>query len=87
MKTLDPLKAIRANCLDCSGSRKAVAYCHCDGAHATRCHLWPYRFGMRETTAAKKYGEHAVTPGALPGPDVEIEDLPNNIRDLKGVDE
>ncbi len=39
MKELRPMKAIRANCLDCSGSAKAVAYCTCDGVHGTRCYL------------------------------------------------
>ena len=37
----NPLKAIRANCLDCSGNQAAeVRRCH-----LTDCPLWPFRMG------------------------------------------
>lgn len=42
-KLLTPVRAIRANCLECCcRSPKAVRECHlCD------CPLWPYRLGKR----------------------------------------
>ena len=43
MKTLTPIKAIRAKCLDCSCQQpKEVRLCP-----ATKCALWPYRLGKR----------------------------------------
>jgi len=74
MQVFTPLKAIRKNCLDCSGgSAKSVAYCPCDGVHSTRCHLWPYRFGFRpENVDPPKF----VKPGTLPCPNVNLDDLP-----------
>ena len=40
-KTLTPLKAIRAKCLDCvCGQANEVKLCPC-----TDCNLYPYRFG------------------------------------------
>lgn len=74
MEVYRPLKAIRRNCLECSGgSPKYVAYCLCDGVHSSRCHLWPYRFGRRpQSVQDQKF----VTPGALPGPAVPLEELP-----------
>ncbi len=83
MVTLRPMKAIRANCLDCSGSAKAVAYCTCDGVHGTRCHLWPHRFGFRPETAREKFGQVLLTPELMPGPEVELETLPTNPRDYR----
>ncbi len=74
MKVFNPLIAIRRNCVECSGSFHPVKYCPCYGAHSTRCHLWPCRFGKRPKTAAAKYGETFVTPGSLPAPNVMIED-------------
>ena len=53
MKTLRPLKAIRATCMECAGTAKAVAYCTCDGLNSTKCQLWPYRFGIRPETTAR----------------------------------
>lgn len=38
--TLSPLKAIRANCLDCVGTAHEVKICVC-----TSCPLYPFRFG------------------------------------------
>jgi len=74
MQILTPLKAARKQCLDCSaGSTKYVAYCPCDGVNSTRCQLWPYRFGFRpENVSPSEF----VTPGALPGPNVNLDDLP-----------
>jgi len=74
MKTLTALKAIRVNCLGCcDGSPKMVAYCTCDGTHSTRCELWPFRFGFRP---ANVQPQRFVTPGALPGPNVPVDELP-----------
>lgn len=43
MKTLTPIKAIRAKCLDCSGgSRWEVRLCELED-----CPLWSYRMGHR----------------------------------------
>lgn len=82
MPTLRPLKAIRSQCIDCSGGiRKMVAYCPCDGHNSTRCELWPYRFGMRPETAKAEYGVAMMTPSMMPDSSVEIETLPNNPRD------
>ncbi len=40
-KRLTPIKAIRANCIECSGgSLREVRECH-----ITDCALWPYRMG------------------------------------------
>jgi len=41
MKTLRPLKAIRAKCLECSGGSAAEV----KACEAEDCALWPYRFG------------------------------------------
>jgi len=74
VKTLTPLKAMRATCLDCCcGSAKAVAYCPCDGEHSTRCEAWPFRFGFRPENV---HPREFVTPGALPGSNEQLEDLP-----------
>ena len=43
IKTLTPIKAIRAKCLDCSsGSFSEVKQCP-----VKSCSLWPYRLGHR----------------------------------------
>ncbi len=48
-KTLTPLKAIRANCLDCSGGSPAeVRLCAIPD-----CPLYGYRFGKRPKTVQK----------------------------------
>ena len=74
MAGLTPLKAIRKNCLQCTGgSAKCVAYCPCDGELSTRCHLWPYRFGIRPQNVTPP---DFVAAGTLPGPDVPLEELP-----------
>ena len=73
-----PIKAIREYCVDCSETAKTIAYCPCDGLHSTWCPLWVFRFGIRPETAAEKYGKHVVTPGLMPGANVNIDDLPAN---------
>lgn len=82
-KPLRPMKAIRSNCLECSSSPKAVAYCPCDGFNSTRCEFWPYRFGCRPETARVEYGDAMLTPELMPGPEVELDSLPKNPRDYQ----
>ena len=74
MNVFPRLKAARKTCLECAGDNvKYLIYCPNDGVHSTRCHIWPYRFGCRpQTIADQKF----VTPGALPGPEVNLDDLP-----------
>jgi len=51
-KPLTPIKAIRANCLECCcGSRKEVKMCH-----IINCPLWPYRLGHRPVFPATTRG-------------------------------
>jgi len=46
----EPLAAIRLKCLDCvCESPKEVELCH-----VTDCSLWPFRFGVRPSTARKQ---------------------------------
>ena len=53
MALLSPLRAIRAQCLDCScGSRKEVAECLIPD-----CPIYLYRFGVRPATRQKKLSE------------------------------
>jgi hypothetical protein len=74
--TKNPLKAIRAKCMDCSGDWKTGMWCPCDGVHSGWCDLWPYRFGMRPGTARKKYGAKLITPELMPDAGTSIDDLP-----------
>ena len=37
---MTPMKAIRANCLDCNGTANEVKLCPCKD-----CPLWPFRLG------------------------------------------
>ncbi len=70
-----PLRSARRYCLDCAGDSSHYArFCPCDGVHSTRRHVWPYRFGRRPGTVAKRHGEGFVTPGALPPPSVMLEE-------------
>lgn len=49
-----PLKAIRARCLDCAGSAKAVRDCSAFKDYSevqTACDLWPHREGKRLVSA------------------------------------
>jgi len=72
---ITPLKAIRKYCLDCcDGSHKAVKYCTCDGINSTRCILWPYRFGLRPVTAAKRHGPELLNSRLMPPADVMLEE-------------
>jgi len=47
-------QAIRAKCLDCSGSPKEVTLCH-----VVDCPLWPFRFGY--SVKDKRYKERMET--------------------------
>ena len=71
-----PIAAIRANCLECSGSDKAVTWCACDGEHGILCWCWGYRFGIRPATFVRKWGDRLLNPEKMPGDGVEMEDLP-----------
>jgi len=75
-KVLFPMKAIRAKCLDCSGTSKAVKYCPCDGCNSTRCELWPFRFGMRVPRATKLHGKELLTPDLMPDANTPLDELP-----------
>jgi hypothetical protein len=72
---VSPLKAIRLKCLDCSSTSKMVRYCPADGVHSTRCALWPFRFGARPATAARRHGEQFLDPKAMPDANVPVEEL------------
>lgn len=94
IKVYSPFKAIRQNCVDCSERPKDIQWCPCDGIHSTRCHFWPWRFGMRPKTVAQTYGRALITPGMMPGENVCEEDLPNGmeagteyLRQLQGEQE
>ena len=55
MKSLTPIKAIRAKCIDCSaGSAKEVRLCP-----VTACPLWPYRMGRRPKADTPEGEVHA----------------------------
>lgn len=49
-----PLKAIRANCLDCNGNAAEVKLCPC-----TSCPMYPFRFGKNP------YLKRTLTPEQL----------------------
>ena len=52
IKVLRPMRAIRMNCLECSGdSPKSVLWCP-----SSQCHFWPLRFGRRPETIVQRYG-------------------------------
>jgi len=69
-----PLRTVRHKCLDCCcGSRKVVKYCPADGVHSTRCALWPFRFGARPATAARRHGERFLDPEAMPDANVPVQ--------------
>jgi hypothetical protein len=86
-KILNPLRAMRAECMECSGDNsKVVIWCTCDGLHSTRCELWPYRFGRRPATIRQKYGPRLMTPGMMPGDGVDLDDLPNGLEAASVMD-
>ncbi len=61
--SLTPLKAIRANCLDCcAGQRKEVRECH-----LTDCPLWEYRMGRNPRRAG--IGKKPLLNAPFPTPD------------------
>lgn len=68
-------KAIRAKCLDCSGTAKMVKYCTLDGHNSTRCELWPYRFGISPAAAVRRYGIEFMDPELMPDANVCLDDL------------
>ena len=72
---MTPMQAIRKHCVDCCGSTKTVKFCTCDGVHSTRCDLWPFRFGKRPATAARKYGKQLLDPALMPSADVSLEEV------------
>lgn len=54
-RLLTPVKAIRANCIDCSGGNRAeVRRCN-----IVTCPLWPYRMGMRPGTYERRLKKKA----------------------------
>lgn len=56
-KTLTPIKAIRAKCMDCCCyQRNEVAACPC-----TNCALWPYRFGKRPVVEGQEKKKRVLT--------------------------
>ena len=69
------LKAIRAKCLVCSGTWKAVKWCTMDGVNSTRCELWPFRFGVSSKTARKHIGPQFLDPHAMPSAQSSLESL------------
>jgi len=80
-KTYRPLKTVRLDCLECSGSSpKSVLWCPADGVHSTRCHLWPYRFGVMPKTLAQRHGPALVTPGMMPDANMNEDDVPNGVQ-------
>jgi len=75
-KALSIFKAVRAKCIDCmAGSRKSVRFCTSDGLHSLRCPLWPFRFGLRPETAARRYGADFLNPEAMPEANTNLDDL------------
>ena len=72
---LTPIKAIRKQCVKCSGGvLKNALWCP-----VTDCTLWPYRLGARPSTVAAKHCPELVDPAAQPGPGVNVDDLPKGI--------
>ncbi|NLE95522.1 MAG: hypothetical protein GX600_07565 [Dehalococcoidia bacterium] len=70
MKASTPIRAIRAQCIDCCcGSKHEVELCP-----AVECALWSYRFGVRPETAAAQGKavdrKQARRDGVTPGEDV-----------------
>ena len=68
---MTPIQAIRAYCLDCCGSAKAVKWCP-----VTHCDLWEFRFGLRPETALKRFGVECLSRTQTPEPEIPIEELP-----------
>ena len=51
----NPVKVIRAHCLDCAYNAAEVARCPC-----TKCNLWPFRFGKNPYRKRKEYTEEEL---------------------------
>lgn len=49
---MSPLKAIRANCLECVGTAHEVKLCPC-----TKCALYPFRFGKNPYRKKREMSE------------------------------
>ena len=72
---LNLLEAIRAKCLDCcGGSFKAARFCTLDAVNATRCPLWPLRFGRRPATIRKGPLARFLDPASMPDAGAALED-------------
>ena len=50
------------------GSPKAVRFCP-----ATDCDIWPWRFGLRPATAARRYGADLMDPTWMPDANMPLE--------------
>ena len=76
------VKIARRHCLDCcAGNSKAVIWCTCTGLGSTRCNLWPFRFGQRPETFRRRFGPWLLVPECMPGPEVDLDDLPGGVPD------
>lgn len=74
-KPLTPIKAIRANCLMCSGDQpKEVRLCS-----ITYCPLYPYRMGRRPTSAFKTAEKNGL-------PIMEASNISSNGVEAKNVE-
>ena len=74
------VKLIRRHCLECAGgSPKYVLWYPNDGAHSTRCGLWPFRFGVRPETFRQRYGPRLLAPETMPPATVNLDDLPPTV--------
>ena len=59
----DLLKAIRANCLECSGGRRSEI----ERCHLTECSLWPYRLGRDPTPSRTRSVQNLAPVGRVLG--------------------
>jgi len=59
MENTSPLKAIRANCLECNNTALEVKLCPC-----TSCPLWPFRFGKNPYNKRKLTDEQREAAAA-----------------------
>ena len=74
------MKAVRKNCLECSGgSARQVMWCPCNGHNSTDCVFWPSRFGKRPETLIAKHGPYLLTPEVMPSAGVALDELPATV--------
>jgi len=75
MKSLTPVKAIRAKCIECSGDDKAEVRLCTFG----ECPLWPYRMGRRPKKGhlAAGDGEPGESPVSGEGEPTESSEMPS----------